>query len=175
MEKLTNYLIVGSKGEKVLESTKPMINHKKTENDTISPAIKRRENTILSILLTKDINIFEVIQQNIKIEDFQDETNQKIAQKLYEELEKGNSNINSIMDKLEEKEQNRITEIMVDDYEIDDIEKAIDDIIHSYEKDKLNHRKFEILELLEGNTPMNQKKELEKELNEIIIRLARMK
>ena len=79
------------------------------------------------------------------------------------------------MDKFEEKEQNRITEIMVDDYEIDDIEKAIDDIVHSYEKDKLNHRKFEILALLEGNIEMNQKKELEKELNEIIIRLARMK
>lgn len=74
-----------------------------------------------------------------------------------------------------EEEQNHITEIMADDYEIDDIEKAIDDIMQSYEKDKLNSRKFEILELLEQNIEQEQKKGLEKELSEIIIRLAKMK
>lgn len=76
-----------------------------------------------------------------------------------------------------EEEQNHITEIMADDYEIDDIEKAIDDIMQSYEKDKLNSRKFEILELLEQNINIEQeqKKGLEKELSEIIIRLAKMK
>ena len=74
-----------------------------------------------------------------------------------------------------EEEQNHITEIMADDYEIDDVEKAIDDIMQSYEKDKLDHRKFEILQLLEGNLEANQKKELEKELSEVIIRLAKIK
>ena len=63
--------------------------------------------------------------------------------------------------------------IMAEDYGIDDIEKAIDDIIQSYEKDKLNERKIEILELLENkSTEDSQKKELEKELSDIIIRLA---
>ena len=40
-----------------------------------------------------------------------------------------------------EEEQNQITMIMADDYEIDDLEKAIDDIIQTYEKEKLNNRK----------------------------------
>ena len=66
--------------------------------------------------------------------------------------------------------------IMAEDYGIDDVEKAIDDIIQSYEKDKLNERKLEILELLEENTTEEiQKKELEKELSDIIIRLAKMR
>lgn len=171
-----NKLIYSSnKSEKILEKAKPIVNHKMPEEKQVLKVVKKRENTIISILLTEDINIFQVIKQNIKIEDFKDICNQKIARKLYEEFEKGNSNINSIIDMLGEEEQNHITEIMADDYEIDDVEKAIDDIMQSYEKDKLNSRKFEILQLLEGNLEANQKKELERELNEIIIRLARIK
>ena len=94
---------------------------------------------------------------------------------MYEELEKGNSNINGIIDNMSEEEQTHITAIMADDYEIDDVEKAIDDIIQSYEKEKLNERKFQILELLETEMEISEKKELEKELSNIIIRLAKIK
>ena len=55
------------------------------------------------------------------------------------------------------------------------LEKAIDDIMQSYEKDKLNERKFEIIELLETNIEDGQKRDLEKELSNIIIRLAKIK
>lgn len=163
------------KSEKILEKPKPVITHKKTEIKDVSPAIKKRENTIISILLTADLSIFEVIKQNIKVEDFQDETNKKIVKKLYEEFEKGNSNINGIIDSLEQEEQNQITMIMADDYEIDNLEKAIDDVMQIYEKEKLNNRKFEILELLEKTTDINEKSELGKELNNIIIKLAKIK
>ena len=47
--------------------------------------------------------------------------------------------------------------------------------MQSYEKDKLNNRKFEILELLEQDIEQENKKRLEKELSEIIIRLAKIK
>ncbi len=165
-----------AKGEKTLEKIRLVSSHKKTEEqEEISQSIKKRENTVISILLGGDINIFQVIKQNIKVEDFKDRINQEIAQKLYEEFEKGNSNINSIIDILKDEEQNHITEIMADDYEIEDVEKAIDDIIQSYEKDKLNERKFEILGILEENIEANQKKELERELSDIIIRLAKIK
>ena len=162
------------KSEKILEKAKPIITHRKEEKKEVSQAIKRRENTIISILLTGDLSIYEIIKQNIKPEDFQDEVNSNIAKKLYEEFEKGNSNINGIIDELEQEEQNQITMIMADDYEIDDLEKAIDDLIQTYQREKLNKRKFEILELLE-TTDINQKKELEKELSDIIIRLAKIK
>ena len=165
-----------AKGQKILEKSKPVISHKKVEKNKVSEAIVKKENTILSLLLIGDLNVFQIIKQNIKVEDFKDSLNQQIAKKLYEEFEKGNSNINSILDNLEEEEQNRITMIMADDYEIKDVEKAIDDIIQSYEKEKLNERKFEILEELEKeDINETQKKEYEKELSNIIIKLARIK
>ena len=161
--------------EKVLEKSKPVVRHQKIENKEIPEAIRKRENTVLAILLMGDLNIFQIIKQNLKSEDFKDELNEKIYQKLYEEFEKENNNINSILDNLSEEEQNHITAILADDYEIDNIEKAIDDIMQSYEKDKLNERKFEIIELLETNIEDEQKRDLEKELSNIIIRLAKIK
>ena len=166
-----------SKDEKLLSKPKPVVRHiEKKETDNVSEATKRRENTVLAILLSGDRNIYEIIKQNITIKDFKYEIDKKIIEKLYEEFENGNSNINSIIDNLSEEEQNHITMIMAEDYGIDDVEKAIDDIIQSYEKDKLNERKIEILELLEENTiEENKKKELEKELNDIIIKLAKIR
>lgn len=166
---------VGAKGEKVLEKSKPIVQHQKIEKVEVSKAVKKRENTVLSILLMGDLNIFQIIKQNIEIKDFKDELNQQIAKKLYEEFEKGNSNINGILDNLAEEEQNHITAILAEDYGIEDVEKAIDDIMQSYEKDKLTQRKFEIVELIETNIDEKQKNELGKELSEIIIRLAKIK
>ena len=163
-----------SKNQKILEKVKPIVKHKKQEKD-VSVAIKKRENTVLAILLMGDLNIFQIIKQNIKEDDFKDELNHQIAKKLYEQFEKGNSNINGILDQLSEEEQNRITMIMADDYEIDNIEKAIDDIIQIYEKEKLNERKFEILEQLDNNVNNEEKLKLEKELSDIIIKLAKIK
>ena len=94
---------------------------------------------------------------------------------MYEEFENGNSNINSIIDNLPEDEQNHITMIMAEDYGIDDVEKAIDDIIQTYEKEKLEERKYEILELLENQNGQENKKELENELNDIIYKLSKIK
>lgn len=163
------------KSEKILEKPKAVVTHNKKEVKEVPEAIKRRENTIISIILTGDLSIFEIIKQNIGYKDFQYEINSKIVKKLYEEFEKGNSNINAIIDSLEQEEQNQITMIMADDYEIDNFEKAIDDIIQIYKKEKLTNRKFEILELLDNTTDTNKKKELETELSNIIIMLAKTK
>ena len=163
-----------SKSEKILEKAKPVIKHNENK-EQVSETIKRRENTILSLLLTGELNVFEIIEKNIKVEDFKDNINKNIAQKLYEELRKGNSNINSVIDNLDEEEQGRITEIMADDYEIDDMEKAIDDIIKSYEKDKLTSRKFELVELMENETDEIKRNALGQELNNVIIQISKLK
>ena len=163
------------KDEKVLNKQKPILVHRKNEEPEVSEAVKRRENTILSILLTGNENLYQIIKQNITIEDFKHTLNKEIAKKLYEELEKGNSNINSILDNMTEEEQNHITEIMSTDYEIEDMEKAIDDIMQSYQKDKLNERKLEILGLLDTVVETTEKKNLEKELSDIIIQLAKLR
>lgn len=163
------------KDEKVLNKQKPILVHRKNEQPEVSEAVKRRENTILSILLTGNENLYQIIKQNITIEDFKYTLNKEIAKKVYEELEKGNSNINSILDNMTEEEQNHITEIMSTDYEIEDMEKAIDDIMQSYQKDKLNKRKLEILKLLDTVVEATERKKLEKELSDIIIQLAKLR
>ncbi len=163
------------KDEKVLEKQKPTVLHKKNEETEVSEALKKRENTILSILLMGNENFYQIIKQNISAEDFKYNLNKEIAKKLYEELEKGNSNINSILDNMTEEEQNHITEIMSIDYGFEDMEKAIDDIIQSYQKDKLNDRKLEILKLLDTVEEISEKKKLEKELSDIIIQLAKLR
>lgn len=164
------------KDEKILNKAKPVLHHTEKKNETVvSEATKKRENTILAILLSGDKGIYNIISNNIKVSDFKYDINTRIAKRLYEEFESGNSNINSIIDKLSEDEQNHITSIMAEDYGLENLEKAIDDIIQAYEKEKLNERKLEILELLEKENGIENKKELEKELSDIIIRLAKIR
>ena len=163
-------------GIKILEKAKPVQKRENLEQkEKVSEEIKKREDTILSILLIGDINLYQIIKQNIKPEEFQSEIDKKIAKKLYEEYEKGNSNISSIIDQLEEKEQNHITKIMSEDYGIEDIEKAIDDIFQNYEKEKCKIRRVEILKELKSNIDETRKIELENELNDIVLKLAKIK
>ena len=111
-------------------------------------------------------------------EDFKKEVNKKIMQKLYEEFEKGNSNINNILDLFADDEQivNALTGIMADDYEIENNEKALEDIINNYQKEKLISRRNEIIQNLNDADLDRQKaSELEKELHTLIIKLAQIK
>ena len=165
------------KDSKILERPKPVLKLKKVENseEIVGEDIKKRENTIISLLLTPETKTYETIKDIIKPNDFKYNLNKIIVTKLYEELEKGNININSMIDKFDEEIQNHITMIMTYDFEITDVSKAIEDIIQIYQKEKLNNRKLEILKILEENSEIENRKELEKELSEIIIKLAKTK
>ena len=143
------------------------------ETENIPEEIKKRENTIISILLDTENKLYEIIKENIKIEDFKYLLNREIVSKVYEEYEKGNFNVNSIIDSLSEELQNQITGIMAYDFGIEDKAKAIKDIIKIYEKERLNIRKLEIINLLEQEQEEEEKKKLEKELYEIIIKIAK--
>ena len=164
-----------NQNEKILDKKKAVVVHRKQEVSQVSQTLRKRENMILSILLTGNMDLYQVIKINVNCDEFKDELNKKIAKKLYEEFEKGNSNINAILDKMDDEEQSHITEIMADDYGIDDMEKAIDDIIQSYQRDKLNDRKMQILTLLDEQLEGNEKKSLESELIGIVNQLAKMK
>ena len=65
--------------------------------------------------------------------------------------------------------------VMATDYEIEDTEKAIDDILQKYEREKLDFRKREILKQLDLEKDGEKKKQLGKELSDIIIALAKIK
>jgi len=165
-----------SVGEKILEKkVTPKVVKKETTE--ISEAVIKRENTVIAILLTEGIKAYEKIKNTITVEDFKYEKNKEILKKLYCELEKGNSNINSVLDTVtNEEELTHITKIMADDYNIQDIQKAIIDIINIYEKEKMINRRNSILSSLENtNLTQEERASLEKELSFVIIKLAKFK
>lgn len=163
--------------EKLLERTKiPIVKVEPTEKiEDVSEKVKIRENMIISLLLTGNLNFYEIIKQNVSLEDFQYLPNYKIAKKLYEEFEKGNSNINGIIDNLEEVEQNHITEIMVEDSEIEDMEKAIDDVIRNYQIEKLQERKNKLIILEDSEKDPDKKRAYGKELTNVVNQLMKFK
>ena len=160
--------------EKVLEKTR-VVTPIKIEVSNVSEKIKKREDTILSLLLDENFNVYEIIKQNVKAEDFKYEIDRKIAIKVYEEFEKGNSNINSIIDNLTEEEQSHVTAILAEDYGIENTEKAIDDLLKNYEKEKLLERKQEIINLRGQNLSKEEQDKLLSELSEIIYKIAKIK
>ena len=167
-----------SVGEKILEKPNLVINtHKKSENSEISEAVIKRENMVIAILLTEGIKLYEKFKQVITADEFKYPVNKEILQKIYDEFEKGNDNINSILDSLQDEEiLKQITKIMADDYDIQDMNKAVLDVIKIYEKEKIISRRNKILSLLENtNITNDEKASLEKELSDIIIKLARFK
>ena len=172
-------IYAGTKNDKILQSQNREIQqHRKIEqkeNNIIDEDIKRRENTIIALLLDSNTNIFKKIKEHVKPEDFKDEINKKIAEQLYNELEKNEANINKLIDTFDEETQNHITMVMATDYEIENIDKAVDDILSKYERERLDNKKQKILKQLEIEEDTEKKKELGKELNNIINALARIK
>ncbi len=167
-----------NKGSKILESStarKPILKEQRTQ---INPELEKRENIIISLLLEGKEEVYNKIKDIINPNDFKNEANQKIMKKLYEELEKGNSNINNIIDIFADDEQvvNSLTGIMADDYEIEDNKKALEDVINNYQKEKLIARRNEIIHNLnDANLDKQKASELEKELHTLIIKLAQIK
>ena len=99
-----------------------------------------------------------------------------IVKKLYEQLEKGNINTNDVMNWFEDTETiNHLSEIMSYDFEISDVDKAIDDVIFTYKKESLVNRRNTILKEIESVQNVEERQNLEKELNDVIIQLAKMK
>ena len=166
----------GKTKSNVLEKNKN-ISNKKTEeqNNKIKEETIKRENIIISILINNPEN-YNYIKKNINIEDFQYEINIKIIKEIYQELEKENNNLNSVLDKLQDdKIQSHLTAIMAEDYGITDNKKAIDDILKKYEKEKLEKRRDELIKETSLEQDKERKKKLGEELNEIILKLVKIK
>lgn len=168
------------------ENSSKLIDRKKTEakpnivlkDEKANESVIRRENLIIYLLVNYPEESYKKIKNTIKIDDIKSSKNREILIKLYEELEKGNSNIESLLDVFTDEEViNHLSGIMATDFEITDVEKCVDDVIFNHEKDKLLMQRNEILKKLENNEGLTKDEiaNLEKELSNIIIRLAKMK
>ena len=171
-------IYTSSKTENLLQSKtakNPVVKKNEKEEKDVGIDLKRREDTIIALLLDANEKIFQKIKEKITPQDFKDETNKKIAIKLYKELENQDVNVNKLIDEFDEQTQNHITKVMATDYGIENIEKAVDDILSKYERERLENKKTHILKELETEQDTETKKKLSKELSNIIITLAKIK
>ena len=161
--------------EKKNTTVKPQL---EVVDNNISQAILKREKLIIYLLVNYPDFAYKKIKDNISINEIKSDRNREIIQKMYEQLEKGDSNIVNILDIFtDESIVNYLSGIMATDFEITEVTKCIDDIIINYEKEKLITRRNDIIKKLEDTDKLTQDEiaSLEKELSDSIIKLARMK
>ncbi len=161
-------------GAKVLEKRVPVA-------PQIQPKAKvntnnTKENLIILLLIEKGQEVFNKIKDKILPSDFKDEKNRKIAKVLYEELEKGDiSNVIGLFEKDDEL-ISHITYIMSKEEDIDNVDKAIDDLVNKFLKEKLLEEKNDILKkLISGSLSEEETKEVENRLKEISKRIVNIK
>lgn len=167
-----------NKETKILERpiNKPMAKIEE-KNEKIDEATIKREKMLIYILISYPDESFSKLKDIISNNLIKVETHKHILKKLYEEYEKGNIN-NDILDYFDDTEIiNYLSGIMAYDFEIKDINKCIDDLISIYTKEILINRRNEIVKNLENtqSTSSGDVQALERELNDIIIKLAKIK
>ena len=138
---------------------------------------KRLESLVIYLLINYPDKSFERLKKLIDNNVIKIERNQSIINKLYEEHEKGNINIENILDLFEDEiTVNYLSGIMSSDFEITDVDKCIEDVLVTYRKELLLQRRNEILGKIDNsNLTKEEVANLEAQLNEVIIQLAKIK
>ena len=165
-----------NKGSKILErNITNGITIKKERTENIDEKVEKREKLIIYLLITLKLNVYNKIKSIISIDDFKLEKNKKIVEILYSQFEKGD--ITNVLDLFEDDELiSYITYIMSSEVDIENTEKAIDDLISKIQKEKLIEEKNEILKnLIDNSISQEEKKMLEERLKEVSIALTRIK
>ena len=161
-------------GEKTLE--KPIVKKEiKKEKQEIDSSTTKRENLIIYLLINYPQESYKKIKSVISENDMKLEENQKILKKMYEEIEKGNINIDILNYFEEQNIIDHISGIMSYDFEISDLNKCIEDVVNTYEKDKLINRRQEILNIIKNGQGFSEEElnNLEDELSNIVIKLKK--
>ena len=150
---------------------------KKKEDEEIDEAVEKRESLLIYLLLQYPNQSYLKISNEISPNELKIEINKKILSKLYEELQKGNSNTNNATDWFSDEETiNYLTGIMAYDFEVTELNKCIDDILYTYRKEKMISERNEIINKLENkDLSTDEIANFEKRLSEIIVKLAKMK
>lgn len=163
-------------GPKVL-SRAPVAKGKKED---VEKKLIEREKSVIAMLINEQENGYNKIKNDVTVKDLKSEINKKILEKLYEELGKGNSNniSNTLMNFFAEDEEviSRLTELLSEEYQTNNDQKLIDNIIQTYKKEKLNMRKQELIEMQKRPdlTPA-EIESIDKEIQDLILELIKIK
>ena len=185
---INKILFANNKSEKRLEKDTSSLRTNTTVTNTmpkelekIDEKTKKRESLVIYLLVNYPEKSYERLKNIFENDLIKVDTNKQIINKLNEEYEKGNINIENILDFFVENQEtvNYLSGIMSSDFEITDVDKCIDDILVIYRKELLIKQRNEVLSKIENSKSQNLTKEevasLEEQLNNIIIKLAKMK
>lgn len=185
---INKILYANNKSEKRLEKDTSSLRTNTTVTNTmpkelekIDEKTKKMESLVIYLLVNYPEKSYERLKNIFENDLIKVDTNKQIINKLNEEYEKGNINIENILDLFVENQEtvNYLSGIMSSDFEITDVEKCIDDILVTYRKELLIKQRNEVLAKIENSKSQNLTKEevasLEGQLNNIIIKLAKMK
>lgn len=163
-----------SVSSKTLEAKPNIIRPKQEEK--IDEFSARKEQMLIYLLINYPKESFERIKSVIDLENIKSEKNRRIIEVIYDKLN-NNENIENVLSWFEENDViNYISGILAYDFEIADVNKGIEDIETTYKKEQLLKRRNEIINKLNDNTISKEESfKLGKELNDLIINLAKIK
>ena len=118
---------------------------------------------------------FDRIKRVVDLDLIKSEKNRKVIGILYDKINLNNmpDNIISLFD--DEDDINYISGILSYDFEISDANKAIEDIEKIYYKEKLIALRNDLILKLENSVEEVNKKDIESELTNVVLELAKMK
>lgn len=150
---------------------------KDTQEAKIDVATRKREGMVVYLLVDYTKLSFDRIKSVVNLDLIKSEKNKKIIGILYERIDLNNlpENIISLFE--DEDDINYVSGILSYDFEISDVNKAIEDIEKVYYKEKLISLRNELILKLENNNDAEEadKKEIENELTNVILELTKMK
>ena len=162
--------------KKVLERA-PIKSFIKQENsEKIDESIIKREKMVIYILLNYPKESFERIKDIITTNEIKTEMNKDIISKIYEQYASGKEG--NILDLFtDEQTINYLSGIMADDFGVTDVNKCIEDLLNIYNKERLVNERNDILKKLENTSSLTQEEsnELVKRLNDVILKIAKVK
>lgn len=176
---INKLLYANSRTEQKLEKKVVPVKNVSIQQDeqSVDVKTKRLESLVIYLLINYPDKSFERLKKLIDNNVIKIERNKAIINKLYEEHEKGNINIENILDLFEDEiTVNYLSGIMSSDFEITDVDKCIEDVLVTYRKELLLQRRNEILGKIDNsNLTKEEVANLEAQLNEVIIQLAKIK
>ena len=150
---------------------------KDTQDSKIDVATRKREGMVVYLLVDYTKLSFDRIKSVVDLDLIKFEKNKKIIGILYEKIDLNNlpENIISLFE--DEDDINYVSGILSYDFEISDVNKAIEDIEKVYYKEKLISLRNELILKLENSNDAEEagKKEIENELTNVILELTKMK
>lgn len=176
---INKLLYANSRTEQKLEKKVVPVKNISIQQDEqpVDVKTKRLESLVIYLLINYPDKSFERLKKLIDNNVIKIERNKSIINKLYEEHEKGNINIENILDLFDDEiTVNYLSGIMSSDFEITDVDKCIEDVLVTYRKELLLQRRNEILGKIDNsNLTKEEVANLEAQLNEVIIQLAKIK